>query len=248
MTTMTDRCVELHKVLECLPLIKYPFDISKMPRTGIYFFYEDGESWGHGGEKPRIVRVGTHYNNNFCSRILDHYIPDSKMNFDIHKPPPHDRSVFRKNIGRAILNRECNPYLEVWDIDFTTRKKRNEQSHRRNIDEEKRVETEVTKMLREKFSFRFIMMENERDRIGNEGIEAKIIGTLARCSQCNRSTGWLGRHSPKYEIRDSGLWLVQHLESEGLTEWDMERLSKSTKETERWVDKSNKTRQEKLHF
>ncbi len=140
MTAASEMCAAVHRALECLPLTRwYPFDIDGMPDAGVYFFYEDGESWGHGdgGKKPRIVRVRTHRKNNFRSRMRDHYIPDSKsMNLDARKSPPHDRSIFRKNLGRAILNKECNPYLEVLNIDFTTREAQMKKSHLRNVEED----------------------------------------------------------------------------------------------------------------
>ena len=104
------------------------------------------------------------------------------------------------------------------------------------MDEDTRVEAEVSRLLQEKFSFRFVMMGNERERKGSAGIESKIIGTLSRCPCCCSSDSWLGRHSPISKIRESGLWLVQHLESEELTDLDMERLSECIRATERWVE------------
>ena len=110
---MSEKCAWLHKTLQELPLIKYPFDISKLPNNGVYFVYENGETWGHSNEKiPRIVRIGTHRGNNFKSRISEHFLlNESKMNFDKDIPPPHDRSIFRKNIGRALLNKQQDDYL-----------------------------------------------------------------------------------------------------------------------------------------
>ena len=231
MTAATDRCRDLHEALERLPMITHPFDYGDMPNAGIYFFYEEGEVCKFGGGKPRIVRVGTHNKDNFRSRMRDHYVPESKMNFDASRPLPHDRSIFRKNLGRAILNRERNPYLKVWDIDFTTKKNRETMWHLRNVDEDKRVEAEVSRLLREKFSFRFVMMGNEMERKGSTGIESRMIGTLSRCHCCCSSDSWLGMHSPVDKIRESGLWLVQHLESEGLTDLDMKRLLECIGET-----------------
>lgn len=205
MTATTNRCRDLHEALECLPMITHPFDYDDMPNAGVYFFYEKGEVCKFGGEKPRIVRAGTHNKDNFRSRMHDHYIPDSKMNLDVRKSPPHDRSIFRKNLGRAILNKEHNPYLKVWDIYFTTKKNRETMWHLRNVDEDKRGEAEVSRLLQEKFSFRFVMMGNERERKGSAGIESKIIGTLFRCPCCCSSDSWLGRHSPIDKIRESGL-------------------------------------------
>jgi hypothetical protein len=64
-------CGWLREQLERLPLTKYPFNLNQLPRNGIYFFYEKGETWGHHGSKPRIVRIGTHKSNNFRSRARD---------------------------------------------------------------------------------------------------------------------------------------------------------------------------------
>ena len=103
---MSDTCKWLHIQLERLPMIKFPFKLEQLPDNGIYFLYEEGESWGHGGFKPRIVRIGTHKNGNFRSRIREHYLLDeSKMNFDSNKAAPRERSIFRKHIGRALLNK-----------------------------------------------------------------------------------------------------------------------------------------------
>jgi len=103
---MSELCRWLHEQLE------------QLPENWIYFFYEDGEIWGHGGYKQRIVRIGTHKDGNFISRIKEHFLFDeSKMNFDTTKPAPHERSIFRKNIGRALLNKEKDEYLKIWEID-----------------------------------------------------------------------------------------------------------------------------------
>lgn len=96
-----------------------------MPNNGIYFFYEDGEVSGHGGaddtnnNKPRIVRIGIHKDGNFKSRISEHFLlNESKMHFTSKTSASHDRSIFRKNLGRALL--EGDEYLNTWKIDFTT--------------------------------------------------------------------------------------------------------------------------------
>jgi hypothetical protein len=68
-----------------------------------------------------VVRIGTHRDGNFRSRIGEHFLlNESKMNFTAENPAPHERSIFRKNIGRALLNRAGDDYLKTWEIDFTT--------------------------------------------------------------------------------------------------------------------------------
>ncbi|MFZ0914018.1 MAG: hypothetical protein WBQ76_01370 [Candidatus Korobacteraceae bacterium] len=212
-------------MLEQLPLFSYPFDISILPTNGIYFFYEKGETGIHFGSKPRIVRVGTHRDGNFKSRIAEHFLlKERKMQFTVDQPPPHDRSIFRKHIGRALLNKAADPYLAVWELDFTTRKGRIENRHLRDIAKESEIERDVTRILRQSFSFRFIEIPDQAQRMGAEGLESALIGTLASCDQCGGSSQWLGNHSPKLQIRESGLWLVQHLKSKPLSAVQLETI------------------------
>jgi hypothetical protein len=218
-------CQWLHEQLERLPAVQYPFDLNRLPENGIYFFYEKGETWGHGRERPRIVRIGTHREGNFRSRIAEHFLlNERKMNFDATRSPPHDRSIFRKNIGRALLNRSHNPYLAVWNIDFTIKENLKKHGGLRDIGEEHRIEGEVTRILRQNFSFKFAMLEGQAQRMGSAGLEARLIGTVARCRACRPSAGWLGLHSSVEKIRQSGLWLVQHLAAQPLREGDQGRL------------------------
>jgi len=224
-------CRWLHLQLEKLPLIRCPFNIGQLPENGIYFFYEDGESCSH-DVGLRIVRVGTHKDGNFRSRIAEHFlINQNKMNFDAAKSAPHDRSIFRKNIGRALLNRDGDSYLRVWDIDFLTAAARQKSGHLRNIGKERRVEAEVTEVLRRTFSFRWVVFEGQTQRMGSTGLESALIGTLAQCHVCGPSQGWLGNHSPVGRIRESGLWLFQHLSSEPMTVEQCEVLAKAVERT-----------------
>ena len=217
-------CKWLHEQLESLLLFKYPFNLDSLPDNGIYFFYERGEMWGHGGNKQRIVRIGTCKSGNFKSRISEHYLLDErKMNFDSKQVAPRERSIFRKNIGRALLNKTKSSYLNIWEIDFTDRESREQKAHLRNVRLEKNLERQITKILRENFSFRFIEVENE---MGSEGLEGRLIGTIAQCRLCRPSKNWLGLHSPINKIRQSGLWLIQHLGNNGLTDRDKVKIRK----------------------
>jgi hypothetical protein len=97
------------------------------------------------------------------------------MKFTQTSPKPSDRSIFRKNIGRALLNRQRDlDYLKVWEIDFTSNINRANHSHFRNIEKEKTIESQITELLRETFYFRFISIEGQEKRMGKTGIESRF--------------------------------------------------------------------------
>src|ERR1700722_18438948 len=101
-------CELLHRWANSLPILRFPFDEGLIPPNGIYILFEEGET-AHGGQ--RIVRVGTHTGpNQLRSRLRQHFLIENK-----------DRSIFRKNVGRAILNRDHDPFLLFWEFDLTTR-------------------------------------------------------------------------------------------------------------------------------
>lgn len=143
------------------------------------------------------------------------------MKFTRINPKPSDRSIFRKNIGRALLNKQGDSdYLGVWNIDYTSHIKRTSYSQLRNIDKEKDIESQITGLLRKTFTFRFIPLVGQEKRMGKAGMESRLIGTVARCKLCNQSKNWLGKYSTLPRIKDGKLWLSQHIDSVGLSESD----------------------------
>jgi hypothetical protein len=223
--------------LEELPLIRYPFRLDLLPECGVYFFYEDGEVWGHGGDKLRIVRVGTHRGGSLRNRIAEHYLLgkyERQMYFDRNRPKPSDRSIFRKNIGRALLNRDNDSYLEIWNISFVKRENRERYGFMRNIDKERELEEKITKIIRERFSFRFIVLNGQAERMM---LERTLIGTLASCKLCRPSENWLGNYSPIPEIREGGLWLTQHLDAEPISDEDRRIILNAIERTKEWLNR-----------
>lgn len=225
-------CKWLHEQLQQLPLVKFPFDLDRLPRNGIYFFYEAGEDWGHGGSLPRIVKIGTSTgNNNFRSRIGQHYLlNEAKMDFDASKPAPKDRSVFRKHIGRALLNKAKDMYLSIWNIDFTKRENRRQYKHLRDIEREKTMELAITKQLRERFFFRFITLGDSKEQ--RLGLEKHLIATVAQCSLCRPSPGWLGSFSLDERIQQNHLWLIQGAKDRPINEADKKTISEAIARTQ----------------
>ena len=96
---MSKQCKTLHKLFNSMKRFSFPFDEEAIPKNGIYILFEKGE---RAHEADRIVRIGTHTGSNqLRSRLKQHFLNENK-----------DRSIFRKNIGRAILNKNKDSFLE----------------------------------------------------------------------------------------------------------------------------------------
>jgi hypothetical protein len=182
--------------------------VNGLPRNGIYILFEAGET-AHGTD--RIVRVGTHTGQNqLRSRLRQHFVKENK-----------DRSIFRKNIGRSLLNKEQDLYLSEWEIDLTTRKAKQEFASRIDPVKQRSIERRVSDYVRNNLTFVVFRVDDKVERLY---WESRLISTLSRCDDCRPSGNWLGQFSPKHQIRDSGLWLVNELYKEALTQEDMARL------------------------
>ena len=76
--------------------------------NGIYILFEKGEKFA---DMDRVVLVGTHNRQNGLVKRLAEHIKHNK-----------DRSILRKHIGRAILNRnDQQELLKQWNRDLTPR-------------------------------------------------------------------------------------------------------------------------------
>jgi len=182
-------CLRIHEIVESLPLYRYPINRENLPANGIYFFYEEGEKIQIGSQvKDRIVRVGTHREQDrFPDRIFNHYNGNKNS------------SVFRKHLGGALIRRKnpADSRLEQWlKQDAPT------------FDD---VEGLVNAQLRERFSFRYIRVNNKEER---RDLEKRLIATLSHCSQCKPSENWLGRFAASRKIQVSGLWNDQYVDSD----------------------------------
>jgi hypothetical protein len=200
-------CEALHQWANSLPSFRFPFEDSRIPLNGIYILFENGEV-AHGGN--RIARIGTHTGNNqLRSRLRQHFLIENK-----------DRSIFRKNIGRALLHRDHDPFLAFWELDRTSQKMR-AQHGTIDLDRQRAIEREVSEYIREYFSFGVVRVDEKAERLR---LESKMIATVSLCDTCLPSAQWLGFSSPKQKICDSGLWLVNELYKEPLAIADLDRL------------------------
>lgn len=201
-------CDKVHALVDSLRVFAFPYKEADIPLNGIYFLFECGE-YAHGAN--RIVRIGTHTGQDqLRSRLKQHFLTENK-----------DRSIFRKNIGRCFLHSEQDPFLQQWELDLTSRKVRDKQLGLVDMGKQQAVERRVSEYIQGNFSFVVIRIDDKEERLE---LESKLISTVSLCEECKPSKSWLGRHSPKARIRESGLWQVSELYKQPLSADDLQRL------------------------
>lgn len=188
-------CDLIHKFANTLPRFSYPFDKTDIPANGVYFFFEKGETYKG---MDRIVRVGTHTGDgNLPSRLDQHLNKENK-----------DRSIFRKNIGRAILNKSNDLFLKDWNLDLTTKAAKEKYSALIDSEKLEATEKQVSEYMRNNLSFSVFEVATKENRLSMERL---IIKTISDDDDFKPSDNWLGKSSPVEKIRESGLWLVNEL-------------------------------------
>lgn len=211
MQRLDEQCAYLHEIVRRLLRYNFPPPDEGIPANGLYFIFEAGEVC-HGDD--RIVRVGSHTGNgNLAARLREHVTVNK------------DRSVFRKNIGRALLCRDNDPFLKDWNFDLTKRVDRDRYGHLVDKTKQHEVEQAVSNHISRAMSFRVVGAANRELALQ---LERRCIATISLCGACRASPNWLGRSSPNRKIRDSGLWQVQHLYVEPLSTEDLEILDAAT--------------------
>ena len=206
---MSQICAKTHHLFNKMNRHTFPFDEKTIPKNGIYILFEKGES-AHGGD--RIVRIGTHTGDDqLRSRLRQHFVAENK-----------DRSIFRKNIGRALLSKVDDPFLEQWEWDLTTRANKEKYLPLLDRNKQDEIEKQVSVYIRDTFSFAVFEVKSKDQRLN---LESKIISTVSLCDECRPSQNWLGLSSPKEKIRESGLWLVNELYKVPLEEDELEMIA-----------------------
>ena len=205
---MSECCATLHRWFNACERLSFPFDKERIPPNGIYILFEKGER-AHGGD--RIVRVGTHTGHNqLPSRLQQHFLKENK-----------DRSIFRKNIGRALLSRAEDPFLSMWELDLTSHQARAAHGHKVDRTRQLNIEQAVSVYIHGSFTFVVFPVAGQANRLQ---LESRLISTISLCEECRPSRAWLGQYSPKSRIRESGLWQVNELYKDPLSPDDFAML------------------------
>lgn len=206
---------ELHDLFNSERRFHFPFDddIELIPKNGVYVIFEAGEKYNN---RDRIVRVGTHTGDNqLRSRLKQHFIKENK-----------NRSIFRKNIGRCLLNKDHRPYLDIWNLDSTSKADKMKNGHLIDKIFEQELEKRISQYIQENLSFTVFEVKTKAQRLF---WESRIISTLAAFPHIKSSDNWLGQFSPKEKIRQYGLWQVNELLNQPLNEAEFNALTKLVK-------------------
>jgi hypothetical protein len=172
------------------------------PPHGVYFFFEDGETRANGS--GRVVRVGTHALTPSSQTILWDRLRQ-------HRGHPkgrnvgggnHRASVFRRHVGAALIRRGNRPkeLLGSW---------LNRHYPTQWTEQEDNIEREVSRYIGA-MPFLWLGVPDRADRDYIERNSIALLSCLAGC-QDSPSAGWLGHDADRLEIRESGLWNVQHV-------------------------------------
>jgi len=216
---VTNIVFELHELFNRQKRYFFPFNqvIKSIPQNGIYIIFEQGEKYKG---FDRIVRVGTHTGNNqLRSRLNQHFVNENK-----------NRSIFRKNIGRSLLNKSESKYSIFWELDTTSRMDKAKNLKLLDLTFEKELEKKISNYIQTNLSFCAFTVETKEERLF---WESRIVSTLALASDIKPSTNWLGNYSPKSKIKSSGLWQVNELYKEKLSESEFEKLKQKIDAQER---------------
>lgn len=175
----------------------------RIPESGIYIFFDDGERRLKRNDQLRVVRVGTHgvamgSKASLRNRIRTHLGTQSGDG-------NHRSSIFRLHIGRSLINASLQPDVLSWGIS---------QSNKLTLQNERALEREVSKYLRQLLVI-LVDVPGKADKNNDRAyLEQNLIALISNtCRPLDPpSCEWLGLRSAKKEIRKSGLWNVNHVD------------------------------------
>ena len=189
------------------PLVKLPAR-SLLPERGVYFFREPGEHRAVNPNVLRVVRVGTHAVSSGSKSTLHGRL---KAHLGTRTGGGNHRgSIFRLHVGDALLARD-GIGLETWGEGSSA------PLAVRNSETARAAEASLEKRVSEHIGAMPVLWVNVSDEAGRDSkrafIERNAIALLSNqlAPIDKASENWLGRFSPRDEIRASGLWNLKHV-------------------------------------
>jgi len=178
------------------------------PDRGVYFFFHPSET-RESTDQLRLTRVGTHAvsegsGTSLWDRLRTHR---GAKRGTYEGGGNHRGSVFRKRVGEAIIERdELQEEYPEWGLGSS--------AGRELRLEELEMERRVSDYIRE-LPFLWVKIDDEpgpeSDRAYIEQNAIALVSNSGGESIDPRDDDWLGHHSPVTDIRNSGLWNINHV-------------------------------------
>lgn len=181
------------------------------PDRGLYVFLSDTETRAT-SDHPRIIRIGTHAVSAGSSTTLWNRLRTHRgaMRGTYEGGGNHRGSVFRRHVGRAIIERDgLHDAYPHWGEGSSAGRDRRLA--------ELPLERRVSDSIRE-LPFVWLEVDDEpgpdSDRAYLERNLIALVSNFDTDPIDPRADDWLGQHSPLPEIRESGLWNVDHVDAD----------------------------------
>ena len=197
------------------------------PERGVYFFFANEET-REATDQRRVTRVGTHAvsagsGTSLWNRLRTHR---GANRGSYEGGGNHRGSVFRKQVGRAMIERDgLGDEYPRWGEGSTADRER----RLAELDHERRVSEYIRDL-----PFLWIDVDDEpgpeSDRAYVERNAIALVSNSEKPAVDARSDEWLGRESPRDEIAASGLWNIEHVGERHETTF-LDRLADAVSET-----------------
>lgn len=193
------------------------------PERGVYFFFA-AEETRDSTDRLRLTRIGTHAvssgsGTSLWNRLRTHR---GANRGSYEGGGNHRGSVFRKHVGRAMIERDgLHDEYPHWGEGSTAGRER----RLAELDHERRVSEYVRDL-----PFLWVDVDDEpgpdSDRACVERNAIALVSNYEKDDIDGRSDDWLGRNSPRSEIVGSGLWNIDHVD-EGYEPAFLDRLAEA---------------------
>jgi hypothetical protein len=203
---MDDLYTYMHQYFNAQSRYTFPYNEEELGKTsdknGIYILFERGENYV---DYERIVRVGSHKGKDrLVIRLGEHFLGNKQRD-----------SIFRKHVGRCLLEQRDDGYIKHWNKPF--KKRKDIEKYKNDVDLEYEMEYEhlISNYIKSNLSFTVIPKvynSTERDRL-----EEGLIALLAQSDKRTSSTDWIGNHHPNRKIVTSKIWNIHFLKRKPLT-------------------------------
>lgn len=181
---------------------------ASLPKRGVYFFSESGEFRTGKRSVRRVVRIGTHALSTGSKSTLRGRL---KQHLGTRAGGGNHRgSIFRLHVGAALLARDGTP-LPTWGVGSSA------PPALTTSEAARAAEAACEKRVSEYIGGMFVFWVDVPDEAGPQSdrafIERNAIALLSHrfAPMDSASTSWLGRFSPRQEIRNSALWNLNYV-------------------------------------